>query len=144
MITQKFDSFVNFHNCESMDDYLLILKGKQLFFSMIAQLFEKSVQYLTDNESKIKNSDREAQNKLFDDMKKDNIWFNIDYLTKSRKDYLMEETKNGHIPIRTPDHVETIEEIREIHPYLAFHVLLPIPPILNFTLHEESKKSKKK
>ena len=95
MITQKFDYFVNYHNCESMDDYLLILKGKQLFFTMIVQLFEKSIQYFTENESKIKSSDLDVQKKIFDAMNKDNIWFNIDYLTKTRKDFFMKETKKG-------------------------------------------------
>jgi len=142
-ITRKFDSFVNYHNCESMDDYLLILKGKQLFFTMIAQLFQKSVQYLTDHESKIKGSDQNAQNELFEEMKKNNIWFNIDYLTNSRKDYLMEEIINGHIPIRTPDHVETMEEVQEIHPFLAFHVVLPIPSILKFNPKSKTTPKKK-
>ena len=58
--------------------------------------------------------------------------------------YLMEETKNGHIPIRTPDHVESIDEIQEIHPYLAFHVVLPIPPILKFNHQNEFSLNKRK
>jgi DNA-binding transcriptional ArsR family regulator len=135
IITQKFDSLVNFHNCESMDDFLLVLKGKQLFLSMINQLFEKSVQYLTEYEAKIKDSDEKTQTALFEAMKKNNMWLNIDYVTNSKKMELMEETKKGNISIRTPDHTETDEEKDEIHPYLAFHVVLPIPPILKFN-HE--------
>ncbi len=143
MITHKFDSFVNFHKCDTIEDYKLVLKGKQLFFTMISQIFEKLVQNLTDYENKMKSTDENTLESLFSLMKKNNTWFNIDYLTNERKKYVMEETKNGHIPIRMPDHVETPSEMREIHPYLAFHVVMPIPPILNFNDHTEKKKRKK-
>ena len=142
MITHKFDSFVNFHKCETLEDYKLVLKGKQLFFEMISQLFEKLVQYLTEYENKLTNSDENKLKNVFSLMKKNNTWFNIDYLTKKRKDYLMQETKNGQIPIRMPDHVETHNEMEEKHPYLAFHVVMPIPPILKFEQQTERSKSK--
>jgi DNA-binding transcriptional ArsR family regulator len=140
-ITRKFDYFINFHNCENREDYLTILRGKQLFFTMIGQIFEKTVQYLTNYEQKIKESDAQTQDELFSLMNKNNIWFNIDYLTKNRREFVMEETKNGNIPIRTPDHVESPEEAVETHPFLAFHVLLPIPPILNFNQKENGEKN---
>jgi hypothetical protein len=132
-ITREFDYVVNFQNFENIGEFFFTLKAKQLFFSMIAQIFEKTVNFFERYGEKIKDSMQNSPEDLMALIKKMDVWFNIDYLTQPRKDFVMKRSKEGIIPIRVPEQTETPEETGEIHPYLFFHVLLPIPAILNFT-----------
>lgn len=142
MITQQFDYFINIQNYENFDDFLFTLKAKQLFFAMIAQLFEKTVEFYSKYEEKIKKSPDVPAEDRIDLIKKNHIWFNIDYLTQTRKEKMMTEAQQGKISIRVPDQVETSEEMSEIHPYLAFHVVLPIPAILGLNLEKKKKQAR--